>query len=128
MVAEFAIAQRRGSETWDAFLEASRSLITPTVYNALLYAQPPEGIRHYRFPISIWKHFERLPRLPRGLLPVADAFCRFNPIHGQGMSSAGKQALLLQDAHVSDDHRPRSIAKQQESSRSAAGLFLIPPA
>ncbi|MGB9648389.1 MAG: NAD(P)-binding protein, partial [Stellaceae bacterium] len=30
-------------ETWDAFLEASRSLITPTVYNALRYAQPPDG-------------------------------------------------------------------------------------
>src|SRR5262249_31725859 len=26
-------------ETWDAFLEASRSLITPTVYNALRYAE-----------------------------------------------------------------------------------------
>jgi 2-polyprenyl-6-methoxyphenol hydroxylase-like FAD-dependent oxidoreductase len=84
-------------ETWDAFLEASRSLITQTVYNALRYAEPPEGIRHYRFPVSTWKHFERLPRLPRGVLPVADAFCRFNPIHGQGMSSAAKQALLLQD-------------------------------
>jgi 2-polyprenyl-6-methoxyphenol hydroxylase-like FAD-dependent oxidoreductase len=84
-------------ETWDAFLEASRSLITPTVHNALRYAQPPEGIRHYRFPVSTWKHFERLPRLPRGVLPVADALCRFNPIHAQGMSSAAKQARLLQD-------------------------------
>ena len=84
-------------ETWDAFLEASRSLITSTVYNALRYAQPPQGIRHYRFPVSTWKHFERLPRLPRGVLPIADAFCRFNPIHGQGMSSAAKQACLLQD-------------------------------
>jgi 2-polyprenyl-6-methoxyphenol hydroxylase-like FAD-dependent oxidoreductase len=84
-------------ETWDAFLDASRSWITPTVYNALRYTQPPDGIRHYRFPVSTWKHFERLPRLPRGVLPVADAFCRFNPIHGQGMSSAAKQARLLQD-------------------------------
>jgi hypothetical protein len=72
-------------------------LITRTVHNALRFAQPPEGIRHYRFPVSTWKHFERLPRLPRGVLPVADAFCRFNPIHGQGMSSAGKQARLLED-------------------------------
>jgi 2-polyprenyl-6-methoxyphenol hydroxylase-like FAD-dependent oxidoreductase len=84
-------------ETWDAFLEASRSLITPTVNNALRYAEPPSGIRHYRFPISYWKHFEQLPRLPHGVLPVADALCRFNPIHGQGMSSAAKQARLLQD-------------------------------
>jgi hypothetical protein len=72
-------------------------LITPTVYNALRYARPPSGIRHYRFPMSYWKHFEQLPRLPHGVLPVADALCRFNPIDGQGMSSATKQARLLQD-------------------------------
>ena len=95
-----AIADHSGSswiETWDAFLEASRLLITPTLSNALRYARPPDGIRHYRFPVSTWKHFERLPRLPRGVLPVADLFCRFNPIHAQGMSSAAKQARLLQD-------------------------------
>jgi 2-polyprenyl-6-methoxyphenol hydroxylase-like FAD-dependent oxidoreductase len=84
-------------ETWDAFLEAARALITPTIYNALRHARRPDGIRHYRFPSSTWKHFERLPGLPRGVLPVADALCRFNPIHGQGMSSAAKQARLLQD-------------------------------
>jgi 2-polyprenyl-6-methoxyphenol hydroxylase-like FAD-dependent oxidoreductase len=100
-------------ETWDAFLEASRSLITPTVYNALRYAQPPESIRHYRYPVSTWKHFERLPRLPRGVLPVADAFCRFNPIHGQGMSSAAKQARLLQDVLSRAVAEPDPIAAVQ---------------
>jgi hypothetical protein len=88
-------------------------LITPTVYNALRYAKPPEGIRHYRFPVSNWKHFERLPRLPRGVLPVADSFCRFNPIHGQGMSSAAKQALLLQDALYRAAADPDPIAAAQ---------------
>src|SRR5215469_115832 len=84
-------------ETWDDFLEASRLLITPTIFSALRHAGPPHGIRHYRLLASTWRHFERLPRLPRGVLPVADALCRFNPIHGQGMSSAAKQARLLQD-------------------------------
>jgi len=100
-------------ETWDAFLDASRSLITPTVYNALRYTQPPDGIRHYRFPVSTWKHFERLPRLPRGVLPVADALCRFNPIHGQGMSSAAKQARLLQDVLSRAVAEPDPIAAAQ---------------
>jgi hypothetical protein len=83
-------------ETWDAFLEASRSLISPTIFNALRHATPPHGIRHYRLLASIWKHFERMARLPRGVLPVADALCRFNPIHGQGMSSP-PSGRLLQD-------------------------------
>jgi hypothetical protein len=29
--------------------------------------------------------------------PLGDALCRFNPIHGQGMSSAAMQARLLRD-------------------------------
>ena len=111
-----AIAQHGAGarlETWDAFLDASRALTTPTVYNALRYATPPCGIRHYRFPASIWRHFERLPRLPRGVLPVADALCRFNPIHGQGMSSAAKQARLLQDGADRAAAEPDPIAALQ---------------
>jgi hypothetical protein len=100
-------------ETWDAFLEASRLLITPTLSNALRYARPPDGIRHFRFPVSTWKHFERLPRLPRGVLPVADSFCRFNPIHAQGMSSAAKQARVLQDVLQRAAVQPDPIAAAQ---------------
>jgi flavin-dependent dehydrogenase len=84
-------------DTWGGLLEASRALTTSTIYNALRYATPGTTIRHYRFANSIWRHFERLPCLPRGVLPIGDAFCRFDPIHGQGMSSASKQALLLRD-------------------------------
>jgi len=114
-------------ETWDAFLEASRSLITPTVHNALRYAEPPEGIRHYRFPVSTWKHFERLPRLPRGVLPVADAFCRFNPIHGQGMSSAAKQARLLDDVLDRAAAEPDAIAAVQAGFMAEVASVLETP-
>jgi len=114
-------------ETWEAFLEASRSLITPTVYNALRYARPPDGIRHYRFPVSAWKHYERLPRLPRGVLPVADAFCRFNPIHGQGMSSAAKQALLLQDVLYRAATDPDPIAAAQAEFMTEVASVLETP-
>jgi 2-polyprenyl-6-methoxyphenol hydroxylase-like FAD-dependent oxidoreductase len=94
-LAEYGVRAR--PESWEAFLEGLRRLHTPTIYEALRRAEPPEGIRHYGFPASVWRHFERLPRLPRGVLPIADAICRFNPIHGQGMSSAAKQARLLWD-------------------------------
>jgi 2-polyprenyl-6-methoxyphenol hydroxylase-like FAD-dependent oxidoreductase len=114
-------------ETWDAFLEASRSLITPTIFNALRHARPPHGIRHYRFPASIWKHFERLPRLPRGVLPVADALCRFNPIHGQGMSSAAKQARLLQDVLRRVAAEPDAIAALQVGFMAEVASLLEPP-
>jgi 2-polyprenyl-6-methoxyphenol hydroxylase-like FAD-dependent oxidoreductase len=85
-----------GVRSWDDFLRMARRLTTQTVYHMLSRAKPPSGIRHYGFPASRWQHFERLARLPPGLLPVADALCRFNPIHGQGMSVAAKEAHALQ--------------------------------
>jgi 2-polyprenyl-6-methoxyphenol hydroxylase-like FAD-dependent oxidoreductase len=114
-------------ETWDGFLEASRSLVTPTLYNALRYATPPSGIRHYRFPASTWKHFERLPRLPRGVLPVADALCRFNPIHGQGMTSAGQQARLLHDVLGRAAAEPDPIAAAQAGFMAEIASVLETP-
>jgi hypothetical protein len=104
-------------ETWDSFLDASRSLITRTFYDALRYAKPLDGIRHYRFPASRWKHFEWLPRLPRGVLPVADALCRFNPIYGQGMSAAAQQARLLQNVPG------RAAAEPDPIAASTAGFM-----
>jgi len=114
-------------ETWESFLETSRSLTTPTVYNALRCAEPPDGVRHFRFPASIWKHFERLPRLPRGVLPVADAFCRFNPIHGQGMSVAAKQARLLQDVSRRAAAEPDRIAALQTGFMAEVASVLETP-
>jgi 2-polyprenyl-6-methoxyphenol hydroxylase-like FAD-dependent oxidoreductase len=114
-------------ETWDAFLEASRSLPTPTLYNALRYAEPPEGIRHYRFPVSTWKHFEWLPKLPRNVLPVADALCRFNPIHAQGMSSAAQQACLLQDVLDRAAADPDPIAAVQAGFMAEVASVLETP-
>ena len=113
--------------TWDDFLEASRSLTTPTVYNALRYAAPPYGIRHYRFAASVWKHFERLPDLPRGVLPVADALCRFNPIHGQGMSAAAKQACLLRNVLGRVIAEPDPIAALQVGFMSEVASVLETP-
>ena len=85
-------------DSWDKFLRACRELITPTIYDALRPGKPVGELRHYGFPASSWRHFEKSAHLPRGLLPIADSLCRFNPIHGQGMSSAALQARLLRDA------------------------------
>jgi len=61
------------------------------------------------------------------VLPVADAFCRFNPIHGQGMSSAAKQALLLQDVLDRAAADPDPIAAVQAGFMAEVASVLETP-
>ena len=89
----------RGGDTppgdWAGFLEFARGLRTSTIFDAIRRAEPIADVARFGFPASVWRHFERLPRLPSGLITVGDALCRFNPVYGQGMSVAAQEGCLL---------------------------------
>jgi 2-polyprenyl-6-methoxyphenol hydroxylase-like FAD-dependent oxidoreductase len=85
----------------EGFLDYVKSLPVPEIYQAARQAEPLGTPATFRFPASIRRHYERMPRLPRGLLAMGDATCIFNPVYAQGMTVAAIDTLVLA-RHVTD--------------------------
>jgi 2-polyprenyl-6-methoxyphenol hydroxylase-like FAD-dependent oxidoreductase len=100
----------------EGFMTFARHLRTPTLYNAIRDAELLGEIARFAFPDSVRRHFDRLQAFPRGLLPIGDAICRFNPAFGQGMSVAAQQACLLR-------HVLRELAAEGDPLAELAPVF-----
>ncbi|WP_154071228.1 FAD-dependent oxidoreductase [Bradyrhizobium lablabi] len=96
----------------DEFMGRMQQLRTSTIYDAIKDARRLDGIHRFSIPENSWQHYEQLGDFPRGLLPIGDAICRFNPIYGQGMTVAAGEACILRDL----------LAKRAGSKDPLAGL------
>lgn len=80
------------------FLDFARSLRNPIIYEVIKDAQAISPVRAYHRTENRWLHYEKLSRLPSGFVVVGDAVCAFNPVYGQGMTTAALGALMLDES------------------------------
>lgn len=93
------LGEHAGSDP-EAFLEFARGLPRDDVYRALRDAEPLTDIETYKFPAHLRRHYEKLERMPEGLAVSGDALASFNPIFGQGMTTACLDAAALGECLV----------------------------
>ncbi len=98
IVSLFGYGEHHPSREESGFVEFARSLREPDIYEAIKDARPASDVHVYRVPDVRWRHFERLPDFPAGLLVLGDAWCYFDPVFGQGMSVAMLEANVLNEA------------------------------
>jgi 2-polyprenyl-6-methoxyphenol hydroxylase-like FAD-dependent oxidoreductase len=79
------------------FLAFAKSLHTSKLYDLVKDAERVTDITTHRFPTSLQRHYERLAAFPDGFLVLGDAISSFNPVYGQGMSSAALQVQALEN-------------------------------
>jgi 2-polyprenyl-6-methoxyphenol hydroxylase-like FAD-dependent oxidoreductase len=83
--------------TPEAFEHAVGNLRTPAFANALACAEPISDVFVHRATQNIWRRYERWADPPEGFVALGDAACAFNPIYGQGITTAATSCAWLKE-------------------------------
>ncbi|GIJ44915.1 FAD-binding monooxygenase [Virgisporangium aliadipatigenens] len=110
----------------EEYLAYARALPHPALADLLERAEPVSDVAVRHFPSSRWRHFERLRALPAGYVAVGDAYCSFNPVHGQGVTAAALQAQALGWVLDREPDGPVTARFAREFHRAAAAVVQTP--
>lgn len=107
-VAAHADEHPRPPKTLSDMLALAETFVPSHVYPALCRAQPCSDVAVYRYPGGTWHRYDRSARLPTGLFVIGDALCCLDPIYGQGITMAARQAYALR-AHLREHGTSNAI-------------------
>jgi 2-polyprenyl-6-methoxyphenol hydroxylase-like FAD-dependent oxidoreductase len=115
------------------YLEFAADLASPKLSEILREVEFVNEPRRYRIPTCEFRRYDAMDQRPDGLLVAGDAFCGLNPIYGQGMTIAAREANLLDrlltdsdealpDETTLDTYHQQAASIVEESWMMSAGL------
>jgi len=101
----------------DAYLDWAESFAPADVIAAIRGGEMLGEIVRYRYKANLRRRYERLPRLPHGLVAFGDSVCSFSPVYGQGMTVSAMQPVVLRHCLTNgDDRLPERFYTQTASA------------
>ncbi len=85
---------------YSELLKYAAHVRTPEVFRLLKHANPITQVSSYSIKANTRYRYGDMPDWPQGLIIVGDAVARFNPVYGQGMTTAAFAAELLADSLI----------------------------
>ena len=73
----------------------AKSLASTVIADLMAGSEPLGEVVTHRFPANQRRRIEKMRQFPLGWVLLGDAVCSFDPIYGQGMTSAALQAATL---------------------------------
>lgn len=107
----------------EGFLTYTRHLRDPILYDLLKDAEPISPIYSYRRTENRLRHYDALPSMPDGVVAIGDAVCAFNPVYGQGMTTAALGATVL-DRCIAERMATRRHRENRSMAETLRGLPL----
>ena len=107
------------------FLEFARSLRVSTIYDAIRSAEPITPIKTHRATQNRLRRYERAKQLPENFLLLGDSVCAFNPVYGQGMTTAALGAMTLQQCLREQDLSGLSRRFQKRLAKVIAAPWML---
>jgi 2-polyprenyl-6-methoxyphenol hydroxylase-like FAD-dependent oxidoreductase len=103
-------------------LAYASSLAGPEIASVMRTSGALDSPAKMRFPASVRRHYEKLDRMPSGLIVMGDALCSLNPVYAQGMTVSALQALALRKALAdSGPRRPAAGSRRARAGQAGTG-------
>jgi 2-polyprenyl-6-methoxyphenol hydroxylase-like FAD-dependent oxidoreductase len=110
----------------EGLLAFARSLPATDIPDLLEAETAIAPIVPHRLPSNQWRRYDKVRRHPAGFLALGDSICSFNPVYGQGMSSAAQQAEALAAALDASDAGPADAELWRAFYRRARKVIANP--